>query len=150
MAIRADIDGEAAVAELWPVDGPYDPQHFAEAMLALQHLVRYSNHATLEAPSSVLPEPHDAATVIRRLSDGIGGLGQLLDQLADRCDALAQDPTLRSATGAREPDPCRAATAASAELRTAGSGVDVLRTTVQRAASAMNNLYRDDENGDDQ
>ncbi len=62
----ASTDSEAVVTALWPIDGPHRAQDFAQAMLALQ-LLRYANHATLNASDRVMPDPEDAAVIVRHL-----------------------------------------------------------------------------------
>ncbi len=147
MTSRTDLDGEAVVEAVWGLDGPYTAHDLGQAMLALQHLVRYSNHATLNSPRTVLAETDYVATVVRRLGDALGGLDQLLDQLADRCDRIAEDPTLKPTdwNGAAEP-PLAAATA-GVELREVSAAAATMRARMQRASSAMGSIYLDTEDG---
>lgn len=142
-----ELDGEAVVDAVWGLDGPYTAHDLGEAMLALQHLVRYSNHATLNAPRTTLAETDDVATVVRRLGDALGGLEQLLDQLADRCGRIADDPTLKPTRWQGAPDPRLAATEAADALRVVGATATEIRTQMQRASSAMTSIYLDTEDG---
>ncbi|UGT58801.1 hypothetical protein [Nocardia asteroides] len=144
---RTELDGEAVVDTVWGLDGPYTAHDLGQAMLALQHLVRYSNHATLNAPRTVLAETDDVATVVRRLGDALGGLDQLLDQLADRCDHIAADPTLKPTDWQGAADPPLAAASAGVELRAVAAAAATMRDRMQRASSAMGSIYLDTEDG---
>ncbi|WP_216917687.1 hypothetical protein [Nocardia noduli] len=147
MSRATALDGEGVVSTVWGLDAPHTVEELGEAMLALQHLIRWSNHATLNAPRTVLPDAENVATVARRLGDALGGLPQLLDQLAGRCDGMAEDPALRAAQWNGPDDPRRAASSAAAELRAVSAVAGALRERIQRAASAMTTIYLDDEDG---
>lgn len=147
MTSSTELDGEAVVEAVWGLDGPYTAHDLGQAMLALQHLVRYSNHATLNSPSVALAETDDVATVVRRLGDALGGLDQLLDQLAGRCDRIATDPALAPTDWQGAPDPPLAATSAVVELRAVAAAAATMRTRMQRASSAMGSIYLDTEDG---
>lgn len=145
MTSRTDLDGEAVVEATWGLDGPYTAHALGQAMLALQHLVRYSNHATLNSPRVALADTDDVATVVRRLGDALGGLDQLLDQLAHRCDRIAEDPALAATSWQGAPDPQLAATSAGVELRAVAAAAATMRDRMQRASSAMSSIYLDTE-----
>lgn len=147
MTANADLDGEAVVARIWEIDGPYTAEQLAEAMMALQHLVRYANHATLNASRTVLPDADDVATVARRLGDALGGLPHLLHDLACRCDELAEDPALRSTRRDVTTDPVVAAFTAGIELRDAGVATGSLRARIQRGSSALLGIGLDTGDG---
>ncbi|WP_280420880.1 hypothetical protein [Nocardia carnea] len=142
MPTRPALDGEAAVAAHWPVDGPHSADDFAQAMLALQHLIRYANHATLDAGPRVTPDPQDAATIVRRLGDALGGLPQLCDQLAHRADHFAADPALHAADIVTHEPGVQAAIAAEA-LRELAAATARLRDLAGAAASALDTLWLD-------
>ncbi|MEV0367992.1 hypothetical protein [Nocardia fusca] len=142
MPTRRDIDGEAVVADRWPVDGPHSADALGEAMLALQHLIRYANHATLDAPARAVPEPQDAATIVLRLGDALGGLPQLCDQLAHRADRFAADPALCAADTVSHEPGVQAAIAAEA-LRELAAAAARLRDLARAAASPLDTLWLD-------
>ncbi|MGW5384007.1 hypothetical protein [Nocardia sp. NPDC003963] len=142
MPTRPALDGEAAVAAHWPVDGPHSGDALGEAMLALQHLIRYANHATLDAPARAVPEPQDAATIVRRLGDMLGGLPQLCDQLAHRAERFAADPALCAADTVAHAPGVQAAIAAEA-LRELAAATARLRDLARAAASPLDTLWLD-------
>ncbi|MFF7944794.1 hypothetical protein ACFZC5_34310 [Nocardia gamkensis] len=144
MPASTDTDGEALVTALWPIDGPHRAQDFAQAMLALQHLLRYANHATSNAPDRVMPDPEDTAVIVRRLGDALGALPQLRQQLASHADGFAADPALRAASTAPHPADVHAALAAKA-LRELTAATAPLRTLAHQASSPLDTLYLDED-----
>lgn len=87
-----DVDAYVVVGAHWPYDGPYDPHRTGQAALAIARLVRYLNNAT--GKPDALPYAAPAAAVVARLADAVYGLDQLLGQLAEFAEQLADDPTL--------------------------------------------------------
>ncbi|WP_033247436.1 hypothetical protein [Nocardia carnea] len=139
-----EIDRSDVVAELWPVDGPHTVQIFAEATLALEHLVRYANHATLNAPADALPTPEDAARSVRSLGAALAKLPQLCDQLAARADRFAANPTLRADSTADQEPAVQAGLAAEA-LRELAAATAPLHRLTDAASAPLNTLWLDDE-----
>ncbi|WP_280396015.1 hypothetical protein [Nocardia brasiliensis] len=140
MTSRTELDGELVVAEHWPIDGPYRAHDLAEALLAVEYLLRYANHATLEAAERVVPTPEHASILARHLGDALAKLPQLCTQLASRAEDFAADAHLRADAAAQHPPAVQAQRAVTAltELAATSTG---LRERAQAAASPLNTLY---------
>lgn len=141
---RGDADRADLVAELWPVEGPHSADIFTEATSALEHLLRYANHATLNSPAGAMPTPEDAARAVRRLGGVLAKLPQLCDQLAARADRFAADPTLRADSTADQEPAVQAGLAAEA-LRELAAATAPLHRLTDAASGPLNTLWLDDE-----
>ncbi|WP_405180954.1 hypothetical protein OG225_07120 [Nocardia sp. NBC_01377] len=141
MVTRNDIDGETVVTDdLWLVDGPHTREGFFQAIRALQHLIRYANHATLDAAAQVLPNPEDEAIAVRGFGEALAGLPQLCEQLAVRAERFAATPGLSADSTAEHPPEVQAALAAEV-LRELASATERLHRLATQAARPLNTLH---------
>jgi hypothetical protein len=83
------------VERVLPYDGPHSADTVRDAADGLSALVRYLNNATGRWNAErTLRQAPDVADVLGDLEAAVGGLDQLLAQLADALDNLGDDPTL--------------------------------------------------------
>lgn len=119
MTVRRTPDPDEIVAKHWPLNRR-SHDHLRTAIATAAELVRYANHVTLDNPDTTLEYAGELYAVIGAVSGLVGGLPQLLRQLAARADKLAADPTLRSGQG---DDPAVKVLAAAEALRKAEENV---------------------------
>lgn len=121
-------DAHVLIGDYWPADGPHSRESVAAAALGVDELAHYLARATAPwgAGPGVLRYGPDVYRVIGELRSAMGRLDQVLDQIAQRAAALADDPTLyddrRDGT---DPDAtARLAAAALTDARKALRSVD--------------------------
>lgn len=83
------------VGHHWPYDGPHGAAVTASAAVAVRQLVRYLSNATQHACGA--PYAATVGSVVASLRASVEGQAQLLDQLARRLQAVADDPRLSDA-----------------------------------------------------
>ncbi|WP_280426394.1 hypothetical protein [Nocardia carnea] len=140
---RGDIDRDTIIAQLWPVEGPHSADISTEATSAIEHLLRYANHATRNAPAAAMPSPEDAAKAVRRLGGALAKLPQLCSQLAAQTDRFAADPALRANSAADQEPGVQAGLAAEA-LRELAAAAAPLHHLTNAAAIPLDNLWLDE------
>lgn len=88
------IAPEDLVAQHWPLHGPYDEDRTRTAGGTLAELTRYLNYATGQGAATALPYASTVNGLVGNLAAVAGGLDQMLRQIQQRCDQLADDPKL--------------------------------------------------------
>lgn len=127
-------DGAGVVGKYWPYDGPHSPERLTEAFAALSALTRYGCNAS-QRGEQVGYGPQLYRT-LGELASGLGGLPQVLTQLAEHSRGLAAGEDLRHA---RYRGKTRAESVAAAELA-AGEAADQLEATARALDLAWTHL----------
>jgi hypothetical protein len=109
-----------------------------DAAQQLSELVRYLNHATLDAPADALPDPSTINHVLSRLYTACRGLPQLLGQISTRVTVLGADPDL-AAGNSKDPQALIART--SEGLTNASEAVRAVLAGIGDAQRAVDWLY---------
>lgn len=86
------------VDEFWPYDGPHTVATMTSAANGVAQLVRYLNNATQHGVAS----GPALGRIVGSVTSMVGGLDQLLGQLARAADMLADDPSLYDDQSPRE------------------------------------------------
>lgn len=120
------------------MNGPRIATDLAQAVLALQHLIRYAHRATLNAGDRSMPDPEDTAQIVLNLVEALGGLPQLCGQLATCAERFAADPALRAAASVDRPAAVQAGFVAEA-LRKPASATARLRHLAHTTAAPLKN-----------
>jgi hypothetical protein len=147
MTVEDTAYGDEIVEQHWYIDGPHNDHTTCQAGNALSSLVRFLNHATGTGHrGSAMPHAATANSVVSYLRGAVGGMPQLLNQLADFLDSQADDPLLyddrRFSTN---PVPAeQTATMAAAALREAAQQAAKLMDPLTRAGSYTVHLGNDD------
>jgi hypothetical protein len=129
----------------WSLDGPYSPERLCAALSMASALVRYTNHATFLRPAAMWGAP-EMYPVLGNLSEAVGRLEQLTQQLASWCRALADDPTLRHDGYRTYPIKARRAAAAAAEFLVSASAIACqLAEAVASAHQQISHLYHQED-----
>lgn len=129
------------------IDGPHSDAQTRDAAGALAYLVRYLNHATLPGRAeTTLAYPSSVDVLAGHLGGALGGLPQLLRQLAERMELIADDGRLYADELGEPANPAVLAVEAVEWLRSAGMMLDEAATGVRRARRATSRLaYRTEE-----
>jgi hypothetical protein len=109
-----------------------------DAAQQISELVRYLNHATLDAPADALPDPATINHVLGRLYTACRGLPQLLSQISTRAAVLGTDPDLAAGNG-KDPQALIARTGEG--LTSAGEAVRAVLAGIGDAQRAVDWLY---------
>lgn len=126
----------------WSLDGStYDRDHLAAAGSTVGELIRWSNHATLNAPTTTLTYAGDAGRLAGAYSGASKGMEQLLQQTANRVRRIAEDPALYDYEG---DDPTVTAAEAETGLREAAQLAAQLSEVLSTVHSKLSQLgHRD-------
>lgn len=79
-----------AIADLWPVDGPFSLEHTQSAARVIAELTRYLAYATMSAAGT--PNPGTVSVVLGNLSETLARMPQVLTQLHRRFAELSAQP----------------------------------------------------------
>ena len=150
LADMSAFDVVEALERRFPIDGPFDrPFDVAAVAYAISELVRYLNHATLPGRAEeALPAPAATHQATSNLRSAVGGMAQLLEQLAERQREHAQDPRLYADALGTAPagGPASLAAVAAAGLAGAARMLDAADGALRQAVMASGRLgYRDVE-----
>lgn len=111
-----------------------------DATRQISELVRYLNHATLDAPAEALPDPSTINHVLSGLYTACRGLPQLLSQISTRMVVLGDDPDLASGNSATVLD---LGARVLDGLASAGEAVRPVLAGIGEAQRAVDWLYLD-------
>lgn len=141
-----DVDAvnivDALTARLY-IDGPFSDDDTRIAGRVIEHAMRYLLHATQPGPADrSLPYPQTVQAVAGSMNAFLHNLDQLLTQLAQRVEQIADDPRLYADDIGPEPagGPSLLALRAAAELRVATAPRSGITSPLQRATEALNRL----------
>lgn len=128
-------DPDDVMNKLWPTTpDAYTPEHVAAAVRMARELIRFANHATLDAPSKVTRYASQLGDVVGASKDLAARLVQLTEQLAGRARVLAEEEGLTHFTGG---DPRATLADASGQLGLASIQAATLAQALKQAHNGL-------------
>lgn len=88
-------DPDDLVAAHWPMPEAHTSEHLVAAVRTARELIRWANHATLNAPDTTMSYASEVGAVVAALAEQARMMRQLVFQLAGRAADFAEEPGLR-------------------------------------------------------
>lgn len=140
------MDTRDLIEDHFPFDGPHTPDSVAAAASCVDDLTRYLANATWPYKQVTKRAPR-LRPVVAQLSNGLGHLPQVFQQIAAALDNIADDPSLFDDRRSAAFPGADTARAAADELRLAAQQTELLRSRLSAAGSHLWHLGHDTPTG---